>query len=208
MRRQRTDREVLRLSVTVTLKKHTSLKGYYGDDVLMRRQKVLTSEGVLVVIDTVVADDVTDGSLGGPVWHFVVPNAPIDKGLWFDVSGFYDSQLNNISATQHLLVYFDFGSGNFGRYYGVKNASLWGNTNPFTIYAAKRMISGAAARFVSLLQPFSGQSADYLAQSVFTIMTEEMISVRYRSSLDQTRCLAVVINHDSTWLVKNSSCEN
>jgi hypothetical protein len=124
------------------------LSEWFTHDTKLVRQMVLTSEGVLVVRDTIIPGKDAEGYQSGPVWH-----------LWsIEESGC------NWFQSKELLAYFSHACD---RDFGVQNVELWGGYKPYTVYAKESLRSGQSRSFVTVLIPkIFGISGARLAEGI------------------------------------------
>lgn len=131
---------------------------YFTPGTVMRRQVVLTREGVLVVRDTIGPGADADGWQAGPLWH--AWHAPESSGdNWFSAPGY----ARYAAQDRSMLVWMN---PKPGRQFGVQHVALWGHFDPFTIHAREPLRTGGEADFVSILMVHEPRHAEALADAI------------------------------------------
>ncbi|MDB5084125.1 MAG: hypothetical protein JWN30_1011, partial [Bacilli bacterium] len=146
------------------------MSSYFTYDSSLKRQMVLTKEGVMVVRDNVMPGVSADGYNAGPIWYLY--SQPDQQGAnWFDSPGenqqWYaaDPQGGSISS-RSLLVYFDQSQG---RTFGVEQGPKVTNT-PVTsqaVFSKQQVTANQPVSFVTVLVPHDPSvAADQLAGGI------------------------------------------
>lgn len=176
---------------------------YFTRGTTLKRQYLLTREGVLVVRDDVNADQDADGWSAGPIWH--LHHEPTRGDNWFSAPG--SDRFN--AGEKHLLVYFARDTehdrdvpGERQRQIGVQPAELWGNYKPFTVYARQTLRVAQPATFITILIPHGpNASPEELAQNVKVRhgRLDTAIDIRLPDGMSR---LHVRMGADETWEVQ------
>ena len=154
-----------------------SFTGWYTAGTTWTRAAILLREGILVVLDTVVAHEqaVQEGWVAGPVWHLVVPEKPTrgrsHASSWYDAKGFWtlshNGQATSPTQSNHSRMLVVLADGDNATH-GLASKMLWGKIKPWSVFAKRSALRPSEpVHFLSILAPHSDKKpASILAEAI------------------------------------------
>lgn len=158
---------------------------YFTYDSRWRRNSLLTSEGILIVVDELMPGKQATGMVAGPSWRLAenpsqgVIGEETPSARWFDTSAAETAWY--VSSPKRLLLYFPHEQG---RTYGTQ---LQSGSKSFATYTNTILLPGRTEYFVSVFVPHEASiTPDSIVQKISTAGTSRELSIQFEGELKAT----------------------